>query len=590
MNTSKIEEIAVAAIKNEVLRSNFLANDIPVNDKTPSWDGEIWVYNKTSQKKDQLFGKVPIQVKGKQVSEIHKNVKYSVNKADLENYFKNGGVIFFVVEIVSIDQTQIFYLDLLPIDLKKIVEDMKGRNSVTKTFKKLGTGKSTLEFICRNFIKHSRKQGLSVLIDKDLPYDNIKLEFITSSQEDFKDHLLEYGTYAYGHIEPFNLDIPLYKMDIQVIEEDTDLWVGFNDEKRYTNIVRATKREKISLKFGQGFEIILPKNFTSSRNSRESFKINFKESGTIYERIKDCRFMLDIISNQSINIYGANINLRQSEVEKVEYKFQGLSRYIYELEKIVEMFDRLHIQFNEDLKHLTANDWKTINALIHIVLHNNYSSIKFGKKNPLLQFQVANIKIVLFTTNVNGKLAVFNLFDFENLKKHFKILALMKENTQTVEHSPFLLIDPSYLLEISNFDHKVVEASFKTLKDRSDDSATLTNQYMLEILKYYDKHPHRKELLLLTLNIFDSLATDHPNNILYFLNKMQVIKRMRMFTDEEKEILIDLKLQYKYEVEIMCAFSILLEGKIEFEVNFNRLSKEEREQFCNYPIYNLMKN
>lgn len=35
MNTKKIEEIAVSAVRNEILRIDLLSDEIPVNDKTP---------------------------------------------------------------------------------------------------------------------------------------------------------------------------------------------------------------------------------------------------------------------------------------------------------------------------------------------------------------------------------------------------------------------------------------------------------------------------------------------------------------------------------------------------------------------------
>ncbi|WP_071395086.1 hypothetical protein [Bacillus tuaregi] len=586
MNTSKIEEIAVAAIKNEILRSDYLANEIPVNDKTPSWDGEIWVYDNSRQTKDTLFGKVPVQVKGRKVLKINKDVKFSIGKADLENYYNNGGVIFFVVEIVSIEQTQIFYLDLLPIDLKRILIDLGDKKSVTQTFKKLGTENRALEFICRNFIFHSRQQGLSLLIDKEINYDNIKIKVFTPSSVDITNYLLDNEAYAYGHIESLNLDIPLYKMHIKEIAEEAELWVGTNDEKRYTEIVRIIKKNTVSLKFGYGFEMILPKDFAGGQESNDEFKINFNEKGPIQDRIRDLKFMLEIISTKSININGSIIQLNKYEGDS---RFKGLSSYLQKLEDIVETFNRLNIDFNEDLNSLTKNDWNTINALVQIVLHKNYKPIKSNKENPFLHFRVANLKVVLFTTQVKSEKIVFNLFNFEALKQYLRIQVILEDGTERVEHSPFLLFDPLYLLEISNFDYNVVEASFKSMEYKSNLSSVLANDYMLKILNYYDNHTNRREILNLTFNIFCYLEKANSDSIIYFLNKMQVIRRMRDFTPREKEILIERKLQNTHITDIMCALSILSDSKIEFEVYFDKLSKEDQEKFYTYPIYNLAK-
>ncbi|MFD5854315.1 DUF4365 domain-containing protein [Cytobacillus pseudoceanisediminis] len=166
MNTKKIEEVAVAAVRNEILRNDLLSDEIPVNDKTPSWDGEIWVYNNKKQKKNDLYGKVPVQVKGKKVSEFSKEgTKFPIKKVDLENYFTNGGILYLVIEMVDSDNTQIFYQSLLPIDIKKILEEMMEQKSIKKQFKKLPSTHRALEFIIRNFIHHSRKQGIPLISD-----------------------------------------------------------------------------------------------------------------------------------------------------------------------------------------------------------------------------------------------------------------------------------------------------------------------------------------------------------------------------------------------------------------------------------------
>ena len=64
MATKKqIEEMGACAVKAALLQCNYLASFISENDKTPSWDGNVFVYTMENQKKENLMGKVPIQVK-----------------------------------------------------------------------------------------------------------------------------------------------------------------------------------------------------------------------------------------------------------------------------------------------------------------------------------------------------------------------------------------------------------------------------------------------------------------------------------------------------------------------------------------------
>lgn len=100
MNSTLIERIAVQRVEDEVIENEELCPEIPVNDKSPSFDGEILVYNSGSHKKSNLVGKVPVQVKGKHVEQLSEKIrKYSIERADLENYFKAKGVIFLLLRL-----------------------------------------------------------------------------------------------------------------------------------------------------------------------------------------------------------------------------------------------------------------------------------------------------------------------------------------------------------------------------------------------------------------------------------------------------------------------------------------------------------
>lgn len=76
---------------------------------------------------------------------------------------------------------------------------------------------------------------------------------------------------------------------------------------------------------------------------------------------------------------------------------------------------------------------------------------------------------------------------------------------------------------------------------------------------------------------------------IFKLNKYQIIKRERDFTDKEKEDLFDIKERFKNDMEIMCGVSILLGNKGDFEYYFQKLSHETQEEFLKDPIYFLYK-
>lgn len=584
MNSKKIEEIAVAAVRNEILRNDFLSDEIPVNDKTPSWDGEIWVYNNKKQKKNDLYGKVPVQVKGKKVIKLSKeDIKFQIKKDDLENYFSNGGILYFVIEIVNSDITQIFYLSLLPIDIKKILEEIKGQKSITKQFKKLPTANRALEFISRNFIHHSRKQSIPLISNIEVnEFDNYSTKIIVPSRDNLNEDLFEFDTYMYGHIEKFNLDIPLYKMDIQQIIEDTDLRIGINGSIIYDEVTRVIEREKVTLKFGKSFTIEFPKILESS----DQVKIHFSEKGSIQDRIIDCSFMLQLVKHKKIDLNNNEVIL--NDFDKAEEFLTEIPIHIKYLEEISETFKQLGMAIEIDLKMLSKDDINKLEALRDTVLYKNYGTLNLKKENYFIHFLIGELKIVLICKEAKDGWLVFNLFDLDAINNNFKIMAVSEDKEHEVRHSPYILFEIPELFSMSNLNINAIEASLKQMEYENEFSFNLTNNFLLNLIRYYDQNKQKKEILDLTLNLYEYLSKLQPDNIFFFINKMQIIKRQREFTIEEKEEIINHKNEEQHTNEILCGFYILLDSKIEFEIQFDKLPEEQKEIFKAYPIYNLM--
>ena len=64
MNSKRIEEMAIDTLKQSLHRCPFLGTFIDDNDKTPSWDGNVFVYKSKECRKSDWVGRVPVQVKG----------------------------------------------------------------------------------------------------------------------------------------------------------------------------------------------------------------------------------------------------------------------------------------------------------------------------------------------------------------------------------------------------------------------------------------------------------------------------------------------------------------------------------------------
>ena len=96
MNTRKTERAAVRTIEAYIDSCQLLEPILPTNDKTPIWDGEIYIYNKESQKVEDFIARVPSQVKGTTNTEDDFR---RIDRKYIEAYHGDGGCVFFLVQV-----------------------------------------------------------------------------------------------------------------------------------------------------------------------------------------------------------------------------------------------------------------------------------------------------------------------------------------------------------------------------------------------------------------------------------------------------------------------------------------------------------
>ena len=190
------EKIATNHVELAISKAGHLVSHINSNDKEPSWDGDVEVYKKSGHvhAKADLILKVPVQVKGHIKPNLKKkSIKYSIQYSDLRNYLYVGGTIFFVVYFDKEDEHYtIYYVGLLPFDLKKMLKDYKGDFSKYKSIelKVFPTKKEDIDDIFLNFAHHMNRQRAAInsallSFDSDLPTNTISLGYSTSAAKHY---------------------------------------------------------------------------------------------------------------------------------------------------------------------------------------------------------------------------------------------------------------------------------------------------------------------------------------------------------------------------------------------------------------------
>lgn len=82
------------------------------------------------------------------------------------------------------------------------------------------------------------------------------------------------------------------------------------------------------------------------------------------------------------------------------------------------------------------------------------------------------------------------------------------------------------------------------------------------------------------------LETDDDQSLknLHQLNLLQIIKRQRCFTKEEREKLLSIS-QSDSNINNKAAAYLLLDNKEFFQYYFQQMKEEEKQQFIDFPIY-----
>ena len=571
-----IEKIATMTVKNEILKySDFLEDFISENDKTPLYDGTIFVYNQNSKYKSKkdFNGKINVQVKGRQVRKLSKgNSKYRISIEDLIAYQKEkNGVLYFVVEMIDNTNTQIFYANLLPVDiytlLKKALPKQKTITINIKPVKEKSS--SSLKMICENFLKNSQKQ-LNLEIKNINELKNIKeIETeIVGEKEYIEDYLINNEVYSYAIDRENNRRYALTKLDnIQIFKEYKGI-VRIRDKEFYKSITFVKNKTEHYILFGKSTKVYLSEP-----------KFNFCAKGNIYERINDISFILDLIKYKEVYIkgkkYPSPLNMRSEKLN--EFK-KSLKDDLLNLIKIKENFDKFDLKFEISLEELDEISVRNLKLFIAL---NDGKKIEGLNSTNVKYISISKYRIAFLIIFQNdGSFEIYNYFS--DLSGIMEVFYFDKDKNKIII-SPYINLSEEDLCSCSNINFDVIKKTFE-IREFSKETCERYNLWLLEVLKAYDKSKNIKLLNFAEFLINKIISFDYSE--MYEINKMQIIKRKRALSKEEKEKLYIIK-DNNEELAIQCAIAILLDNQSDFERYFNKMKEEEKEIFKKFPIYNL---
>lgn len=594
LNSLTIETLAISEVKNSIIETHYATPYIADNDKEPSWDGKIYLYNSTNNKNENFLGRIDVQVKGKESNNLTKTeITYPVRIVDLKNYLKDKGVIYFVVYIDKEYNKKIYYSILTPfkIDLllKETKRNQKSKSIILEEFPK--DKKSKLEILYeafKNLKLQSSYNPNNLSINQEESFDRLVIP--TNINNFFSNVNSE--AYLYGRIKGFDKSfypIKFFKKSEIEFKNKEDVTISIGDKVYYNSMYKILSLNKVTLLIGES--LILESDINS-----DIAHFKFENTKNLRALKLDLEFILDSIKNKSFKINDFELEINQDDLKfDVADKEDDL---IY-CKKIISLLDLMGCNEDDlDISNLNESDWNNIHYLVTSIIDGNYIYNFKDNLDKLQFFNIGNFIFLIYLEkyNIEDKICykLFNFFDYKFRDDEFKIHKFYDFDTFTI---PSFLILNSFLnyqdwLRISNLDFSKCLNILKSFPI-NEGMLEYLNLFILNLIRAADTTKNiKREMFLNAAFEFNNFLISLDGDINYnnLINKFQIIKRSRSLDENEKEELRNILVKLSDEKELTVAAYLLLDQKEAAKIKFSTFSEDEKETFKNFPISYFFKN
>ena len=593
-----LEKLATSAIEKEIAKTDLLSSFINSGDREPCWDGHIYIHEDKKKTKKNIK-KVAAQVKGKAVRtrDAKRTISYPISCDDLRAYMMNGGTVFFVVYLNKDtgDVLQIYYVSLLPVMVKKLLDEKKSRRTISVKFHKFPADNARKTELFLNFYEESKKQVS--FAGKDLPNvdDLIKkglLENISFSYTGLgacpDTRLLPKiidgkSLTLYANIKGGTAPIPIeYFDEITNIttSKDTNIPISVKGHIYYDKVKTIATADTIEQQIGSSVKIIAPN--VDKVDSSIKIHLNINLTGTLTEQIEALEFIIALVDNEAFNFGDAEFPAKfpQSELDRMEaYNFPEM---LSNRKHIKEVLDSMNVKKDLELSKCTSDDIDNLMRIVNSIGDHRIIRGEIDEKNPGQKIKIANLTVAVVYIKANGG---YRIYDFFGNRFDVK---WAPEGMEPVEVSQFMMMRPDDYLTLDNLDLEKVVENFKIIPP-STTHFELSNNCMLSMLNAYDKAPN-PELLNAArqMNVWLGQHTDFLSSEIVTLNRLQIELRERPLEFSEKQELYTIATTAKDEFHRLGAF-LLLDEQEEARKIFDTLDEDRLNLFKGFPIYKFYK-
>lgn len=580
VNNKRIESLGVSELESFINRHELLQAYVDKNDKTPAWDGEIHVLKAPTEKKSDIFGKVPVQIKTTQRS-VEKLASFPLNINDLILYKKHGGIVLFVISLDSERNLNgIYYKSLPPLSIKRLIKESRTKKTINVKIHPIT--KDSVYAMLMDFLKNSSKQfsfydSGSLSIEQAQTYSNLKFYSYGKTPTDIFKYQKEHDLFAYVTDKNTGAEFPIqYPIEITAITTKTDLTIKIGNSTFSNDITRQYLADgTVELIIGSGFKL-------SANEATNTFTLHYSRPYSLSEAIISTRAILDLQQNGYFIIDDIKVDFSPKQLSNIDTV--GLTQQLNELEELSSFMLNIGVTKDIDLTLFDEQSKKHFHFLNKGLILKETVSTKH-KESQLMHLRVANAHfLVLWEKTEEGVGNLINIFETP-------LLCRAEEyNGDLVDMSVFDIPDANAWLKIDNIDFDEVMQSYVRLEKSPKHRGS--NNAILNLISAYDLSEdknRKKQLLDWAMKLSEWNVNHFDDKKIAVINDLQIKARQRQLEPLEIEKLHQILVDNIQDQEIGFAVNTLLSSKTQAEYYWRKFDKVLKETYAKLPIYCLFK-
>ncbi len=577
LDNRDIESHAADEVKKFFRFKGFIKPYIDENDKTPLWDGNLFVYSDKESKANEYFKyKIPVQVKGKWLKKgcLPEMISHAISKKELQKYRGDGGVLFFKV-VFNQSQSQIYFRFL-----NKAIIDMYLRQTNRKSHSVclIPLSEDIQKFIFDADAFHLQ-QIHSTISPEELQGKSFNIVCDAVNEERIPVFIARHARHLLVRIDNTNTDLYLEMGEGHLNSyEEINLSTSVN-EQEFFSVAELIHGEDDTHILNIGECLTININRQEKGDVVLSLNISLEKVGSFKKLLHELRFLNALADEKKLTLgsttYPVHIN---NDDEAVKYWRRSLSFW----EKVETLLGMLNVYDELDIKSMTDNDYKNLNKLIRAILYND-ELVTSVKRNHVTLTKIANLSIYHLVVITSGKKC-----RLRTLQDSIKAVAEFHNGERYFVPVYSKLFREEILP--SNIDFKNFPEEYGNFIDYNPCIYETANWDVLVLLNHYDKNksPVILEMAEKLLKWIINNAPESDNDDIYYMNELQIKKRKGYeITSSDKQRLYLIAAGNSVKQIKWGAYVLLGDFDMAKEI-WHDMSERERNDSSHYPITGII--